>query len=189
MAQADDEENPQPSKRQRQVSNIVGYEDEWDSAAMQAQGSSRDQQHGPHKPQHELEDEADDNPQPHPSRKRRLSKAASLDDQNEDTIPPVKKRRAIIADDDDSSDDDLATKSPQRSRLQRPPGNGNSPVSDDQPGQSDAADLLAAEGIEPVEEAPEGSRPTRLRKSLKAGAASIKDRLKQNQQKLLAVCF
>ena len=189
-AQADDEESPQPSKRQRQVSNIIGDEDEWDSAAMQAQVSCKDQQHSQVKRQDKLEDEAHDVQQPVPCRKRRLSKAASLDDHDEDTIPSVKKRKAVDAISDDSSDDDQATKSPQRSRLQRLSGSGNSVVSDQQPGHSNAADLLAAEGIEPVEEVPEGSCPTRLRcQSVNAGAASIKDRLKQNQQKVLAVCI
>ena len=167
-AEAEDEEMPQPGKRPRQVSNIIDYEDGWETAAVQAQGGGTGQQ----AKQEQLEDESDSSQQPPAGQKRRLSKAAIQKVPDTAPVPATKLAQAVISDDEDESDTQ-----PHRSRRQP----SSSKASTDQPGLCRVSCVLAEEGLDPIEEAAEGSR---RRKITKVDAGSIRDRMQLNQQRL-----
>lgn len=179
--EGEDEDNPQPSKRHRQVSNIIGYEDDWDTAAVQAQTSSKGKQLKYKQLQEQLEDDSADSDQPAAGQKRRLSKAGSQDIQDVATTPAAKRKRAGISDDDHK-----ASIQPRRSSRQHAGGGDRS--TEDQPGPPNVAHLLAEEGLDPVERGMEGTQLAGRRKPSKIGLGSIRDRMQQNQQRLHAVC-
>lgn len=166
-AEAEDEERPQPGKRPRQVSNIIDYEDGWETAAVQAQ-------RGGQQPElrEQLEDASDSSQQPPTGQKRRLSKAASQEALGKATITAAKRPRPVISDDEDEH-----IVQPGRSRKQLSGGD----TSTDQPGPSKISRLLAEEGLDPIKEGSEGSRQ---RRSTKVDASSIRDRMQLNQQRL-----
>lgn len=167
-AEAEDEEMPQPGKRPRRVSNIIDYEDGWDTAAVQPEGGGKGQQ----PKQEQLEEESDSSQQPPKGQKRRLSKAASWKVPGNARVPATKRARAVISDDEDESDTQ-----PHRFRRQH----SGSKTSKDQPGPSSLSRVLAEEGLDPIEEGAQGSR---RRKTTKVGAGSIRHRMQLNQQRL-----
>lgn len=169
---AEDEEQPQPGKRQKQVSNIIGYEDEWETAAAQAQGSGKVQQPKQAELQGELQDESDSSQQLPTCQKRRLSKAGSQDIPGTATVPAAKRAKPAVSDNEDESD-----AQPRTSRRRH----SGSRTSTGQPGPNDVSRLLAEEGLDPIKEDAGGSR---RRKSTKVAAGSIRDRMQQNQQRL-----
>lgn len=173
---AEDEEQPQPGKRQKQVSNIIGYEDEWETAAAQAQGSDKGQQPQQEEIQGDLQDDSDSSQQLPTRQKRRLSKAGSQESPGNATLPAAKRAKFAMSDDEDESD------AQPRSSKRRHSG---SKTSTDQPSPTDVSRLLAKEGLDPIKEDAEGSRQ---RKSTKVGASSIRDRMQQHQQRLHQVC-
>ena len=177
----EDEDTPQPAKRHRQVANIIGYEDDWDTAALQAQTSSKGEQPKHKQSPEQLEDESDVSDQPSAGRKRRLSKAGSQDIQDIAAAPAAKRNRATKTDDDYNA-------SIQPRRSSRRPASGGDILTEDQPGLSNMAHLLAEEGLDPIEGVTEGTQRAGRRKPTKAGAGSIRDRMQQNQQRLHAVC-
>lgn len=170
---AEDEEQPQPSKRQKQVSNIIGYEDGWETAAAQAQ---RDDKGQPQQEefQGELQDGSDSSQQLPTRQKRRLSKAGSQELPN--TVPAAKRAKPAMSDNEDE-----CGAQPCRSRRRQ----SGSKTSTDLPGPTDVSWLLAEEGLDPIKEDAEGSR---RRKSTKVAAGSIMERMQQNQQRLHQVC-
>ena len=170
-AEAEDEERPQPGKRPRQVSNIIDYEDGWETAAMQAQGSGKG--HKQKESQEQLEDKSDDGQQPPTGQKRRLSKGSSQEVPGNAAFQAAKRARCIISDDEDEHD----VQQPRRSRRQH----SSRAASPDQPGLSKVSRLFAEEGLDPVKEGAEGSR---RRKSTKVDAGSIRKRMQLNQQRL-----
>ena len=131
------------------------------------------------------EDEEEDMQLPTLGRKQRLSKAASEEADDKVVAPSVKRVRAIVLDADDA--DRGLESSRDKSRTQRQADGKISPADGALPHSPDAADLLAAEGLEPIEDVAGGSRSTRARKSAKAGVASIRDRMQQNQQRIRTV--
>ena len=173
---AEDEEQPQPGKRQKQVSNIIGYEDEWETAAAQAQGSGKGQQPKHKELQEQLQDESDSSQQLPARQKRRLSKAGSQESPGNATLSAAKREKPAMSDNEDESD-----AQPLRSRRRH----SGSKTSTDQPGPASVSRLLAEEGLDPIKEDAEGSR---LRKSTKVGAGSIRNRMQQHQQQLHEVC-
>ena len=179
-AEAEDEELPQQPKRPRQVAKIIDYEDGWETAAVQAQEGGKGLQPKVTQLQDQLEDDSDDSQQPAASQKRRLSKAASQGDHAIPTNPAAKRARAGVTNDNDELGRPCGS-------SKRREGGGNS-SKEDQPALPTVTNLLAEEGLDPIEEGPEGSQPSRCRKRTKVGAGSIRDRIQQNQQRLSAVC-
>lgn len=177
----EDEDNPQPAKRHRQVSNIIGYDDDWETPAVQAQGSLKEKQHKHTQLPEQLEDTSDESQQPAAGRKRRLSKASSQDNHDIATLPAAKRSRAVVSD-----SDDRAGTQPRRSHRRHAGGRDRS--TEDQPAPPNIPHLLAEEGLDPIEEGAEGTQLAGRRKPSKVGAGSIKDRMRQNQQRLHAVC-
>lgn len=169
---AEDEEQPQPGKRQKQVSNIIGYEDEWETAAAQAQASDKGQQPKQEELQQQLQDDSDSSQELPTRQKRRLSKAGSQELPGNATVSAAKRARLALSDKEDDSD-----AQPRSSRRRH----SGSKTSTDQPGPTDVSRLLAEEGLDPVKDDAEGSR---LRKSTKVPAGSIRDRMQQHQQQL-----
>ncbi|KAL3160578.1 hypothetical protein ABBQ32_010515 [Trebouxia sp. C0010 RCD-2024] len=175
----EDEDNPQPAKRHRQVSNIIGYEDDWDTATVQAHTSSKGKQLKHKQLQEQLEDNSDDSDQPTAGQKQRLSKAGSQDIQDVATTPAAKRKRDVLSDDDHK-----ASIQPRRSSRRHAVGGDNS--TEHQPGPPNVAQLLAEEGLDPIKEDTEGTQLAGRRKPSKVGIGSIRDRMQQNQQRLHA---
>lgn len=147
---------------------------------MQAQEGGKGLQPKVTQLQDQLEDDSDDSQQPAASQKRRLSKAASQGDHAIPTNPAAKRARAGVTNDNDELGRPCGS-------SKRREGGGNS-SKEDQPALPTVTNLLAEEGLDPIEEGLEGSQPSRCRKRTKVGAGSIRDRIQQNQQRLSAVC-
>ena len=165
----DDEEEPQPARRHRQVSHIMGYEEEWEEAegigvAVHPQLPSEVHHNDGQRPQ--VEDVSDD----------------------EVHAVPVsgKRKRAVVLDDDDNdgpSTDEVTKRSvppqpdtdEQKPSRQAPAAKVKSPAA-----------LLAEEGLDPIEET-ERSQPRRHSRGGSKVQGSIRERMQQNQQRLQEV--
>lgn len=192
LAAQDDDEEPQPARRHRQVSHIVGYEEDWE----EAQGITSTINRQPHSVKaanilpHQDQDEDE---QPLPSRQRQLQvQSASATDEKDTAPAPVtgNRKRLVIEDDDDGPANKEAAEPPRsgrRSAQEDTPEDVPSDREADAELQSPAA-RLAEEGLDPVEET--AVLRSRSRKhsaggsGQQAGARSIRDRMQQNQQKL-----
>lgn len=191
-AAQDDDEEPQPARRHRQVSHIVGYEEDWEEAQGITSTINRQPQSVkaanilPHQDQ-------DEDEQPPPSRHRQLLLQSASGTDGKDTAPaPVtgNRKRLVIEDDDDGPANKEAAEPPRSSRLSAQEG-----TTDDVPCDREAdaelqspATRLAEEGLDPVEEVAmlrsRSQRRSAGGSGHQAGASSIRDRMQQNQQKL-----
>ena len=192
LAAQDDDEEPQPARRHRQVSHIVGYEEDWEEAQGITSTINRQPQSIkaanilPHQDQ-------DEDEQPLPSRQRQLQvQSASATDEKDTAPAPVtgNRKRLVIEDDDDGPANKEAAEPPRSSRRSAKEDTPEGVPSD---GEADAelqspAARLAEEGLDPVEEVAVLQSRSRRRSAggsgHQAGARSIRDRMQQNQQKL-----
>ena len=185
----DDEEVPQPARRHRQVSHIMGYEEDWEEAegvhmAAKTQPPQAEAAIRRSRQQQQQQDHAEDE-ELHTLKQRRLA-AGSCDDQDAAVPAPAsvkRKRVVVLEDDDDGPATDEAADHPSSSQAQR---DASADDHDAQAELQSPAARLAEEGLDPVEQldVPQSRRHSR---GQQAGAGSIRDRMHQNQQRIREV--
>ena len=177
----DEEEEPHPARRHRQVSHIVDYEDDWeDPTGLPLATTNTSTQQGPHQE----------------GNQQQSRDAVSSD---EEDLPAAvagasaKRKTTVLSDDDDQETSSRGVSGQPRTAGHASPSLQDSPAAEgggDPEGalQSTAA-RLAEEGLDPVEE--EGAagprRPRHAKGGAQASQGSIKERMRQNQLKLQAV--
>ncbi|DBA89279.1 TPA: hypothetical protein ACH3X1_016415 [Trebouxia sp. C0004] len=187
QAMQDDEEVPQPARRHRQVSHIMGYEEEWEEAggvhmAAKAQAEAATRQSQQH--QQQQQDHAED--EDLLTHKHRRLATDSGDDEDAAVAAPAsakRKRVVVLEDDDDAAGTDEAAEHPGSGQAQRAANADASTDHDAQAELQSPAGRLAEEGLDPVEQldVPQFRRHSR---GQQAGAGSIRDRIQQNQQRV-----
>lgn len=187
----DDEEVPQPARRHRQVSHIMGYEEDWEEAEgvhmavntqpPQAEAATR-------RSQQQQQDHAEDE-ELLTHTHRRLARDSGDDEKAAVPAPASVKRKRVVVleDDDDGPATGKAADHPSSRQAQRDAAEGMSFDHDAQAALQDPAARLAEEGLDPVEQldVPQSRRHSR---GQQAGAGSIRDRMQQNQQRIHKVC-
>ena len=169
----DEEEEPQPARRHRQVSHILDYEEDWEEAERAVDTNRQ--------PQLQQEDEL------RSTRKWRLHEPESSSDDR--TAPASGKRKQAVLLDDGDDDEPSTIKAAERQKSGRQPGQLlPDRAQSTQHAVKNQAARLAEEGLDPVElvDVPEPRRHGRQGNS-SAGQGSIKDRMRQNQEKLQTV--
>ena len=181
----DDEEVPKPARRHRQVSHIMGYDEDWEEAEGVDMAAKTQPPQAEAATRRSQQDRTED--QELLTHKQRRLATDSGDD--EDAAVPVpasvkRKRVLVLEDDDDGPATDEAAHHPCSSQAQRDAAEG---MSSDQAALQDPAARLAEEGLDPVEQldVPQSRRQSR---GQQAGAGSIRDRMQQNQQRIHEVC-
>ncbi|DBA69354.1 TPA: hypothetical protein ACH3X2_012930 [Trebouxia sp. C0005] len=186
LAMQDDEEVPQPARRHRQVSHIMGYEEDWEEAegAHMAAKVQPPQAEAATRRSQQLQDHAED--QGLLTRQQRHLATGSGDDEDAAVPAPAsvkRKRVVLLEDDDDGQATDEAAEHPRRGRAQQDASADMSSDDDAQAELQSPAARLAEEGLDPVEQldVPQSQRRSR---GQQAGAGSIRDRIQQNQQRV-----
>ncbi len=186
----DDEEVPQPARRHRQVSHIMGYEEDWEEAEgvhMAAKTQPPQAEAATRRSQQQQQDCAED--QELLTHKQRRLATDSGDDEDAAVPAPAsvkRKRVVVLEDDDDGPATDKAAEHPRSGQAQR---DVSADVASDHDAQAELqspAARLAEEGLDPVEQhdVPQSRRHSR---GQQAGAGSIRDRIQQNQQRIREV--
>lgn len=176
----DDEEVPQPARRHRQVSHIMGYEEDWEEAEgiHVAANTQPPQADATRRSQQQQQDHAEDE-EMLTHKQRRLDTDSGDDEDAAVPVPAsVKRKRAVVLEDDDE-----AAENPRSGQAQRDACADMSSDHEAQAGRQSPAARLAEEGLDPVEQldVPQSRRHSR---GQQAGAGSIRDRIQQNQQRI-----
>jgi len=190
QAMQDDEEVPQPARRHRQVSHIMGYEEEWEEAEgvhMAAKTQPSQAEAATRRSQQQQQDHAED--EELLTHKQRRLATDSGDDEDAAVPAPAslkRKRVVVLEDDSDGPATDEAAEHPKSSQAQRDASADMSSDHDAEAELQSPAARLAEEGLDPVEQldVPQSRRHSR---GQQAGAGSIRDRIQQNQQRIREV--
>ena len=195
QAMQDDEEVPQPARRHRQVSHIMGYEEDWEEAEgvhVAAKTQPPEEAASRRSKQQQQDHAEDEGLLAH--KQRRLAT-----DSGDDEVAAVpasasvnftarfkRKRAVVLEDDDDGPATDQAAEYPISGQAQR---DASADMSSDHNAQAvlqSPAARLAEEGLDPVEQldVPQSRRHSR---GQQAGAGSIRDRMQQHQQRIREV--
>ena len=189
QALQDDEEVPQPARRHRQVSHIMGYEEDWEEAegVHVAAKTQPPEEAASRRSKQQQQDHAEDE-ELLTHKQRRL--ATDSGDDEVAAVPAsasVKRKRAVVLeDDDDGPATDQAAEHPISGQAQRDASADMSSDHDAQAELQSPAARLAEEGLDPVEQldVPQSRRHSR---GQQAGAGSIRDRMQQHQQRIREV--